>query len=205
MTTHKATTRWTRKDALFTDLRYSRAHCWHFDGGAEVAASASPHNVRGPYVDPAGVDPEEAFVAAVSSCHLLSFLYVAAKRGLVVDHYEDSAEGQMGADEQGRAYIARVVLRPWVRYVDRVPDVAEEDALHHEAHEMCFVAHSIRSDVVVETAQRSCVRLNCCCIHRRATRHPSGGKSGRECVRLLAAGFLQATWKTSAHQKRRAG
>ena len=152
MTTHTATTSWTRGDAPFTDLRYSRAHRWRFDGGAEVAASASPHNVRGPFADPSGVDPEEAFVAAVSSCHLLSFLYVAAKRGVVVDHYEDAAEGQMGEDERAREFIARVVLRPRVRYAGRVPDAAEEEALHHEAHEMCFVANSVRSDVVVEAA-----------------------------------------------------
>ena len=151
MTIHTATTRWSRDGAPFADLRYSRAHRWHFDGGAEVAASASPHNVRGPYADPAGVDPEEAFVAAVSSCHLLSFLYVAAKAGVVVDTYEDDAEGQMGEDERGRAFVARVVLRPRVRYAGRVPDAEEEGVLHHEAHEMCFIANSVRSEVVVET------------------------------------------------------
>lgn len=150
MMLHTATTSWTRDGATFTDGRYSRAHRWHFDGGADVAASASPHNVREPYTDPTGVDPEEAFVAAISSCHLLSFLYLAATAGLVVDRYDDSAEGQMGEDERGRAFIARVVLRPRVRYAGRVPDMADEAALHHRAHEMCFIANSVKSEVVVE-------------------------------------------------------
>jgi organic hydroperoxide reductase OsmC/OhrA len=96
MSEHKAVVAWDRRGAAFADQRYSRAHKWRFDGGAEVAASASPHVVKVPFSDPAGVDPEEAFVAAAASCHMLTFLWLAAKAGFVVDSYADEAVGRMG-------------------------------------------------------------------------------------------------------------
>jgi organic hydroperoxide reductase OsmC/OhrA len=146
---YTATVTWTRGTAPFTDLRYSRAHRWQFDGGLDVLASSSPQHVRIPLSDPAGVDPEEAFVAALSSCHLLTFLYIAAKRGFTVDAYADDAEGVMGENAQGRLAITRVVLRPRVTYVS-APDAATEAAMHHQAHEECYIANSVRTDVLVE-------------------------------------------------------
>ena len=112
MAEHTATVAWDRFDAAFTDNRYSRAHRWMFDGGATIPASSSPHVVPVPMSDPMGVDPEEAFVASLSSCHMLWFLSIAASRGFVVDHYEDNAVGTMARDEAGRLAMTRVVLRP---------------------------------------------------------------------------------------------
>ena len=150
MARYTATVTWERGDARFTDSRYSRAHRWRFDGGAEVPASASPLHVPVPLADAGGVDPEEAFVAALSSCHMLWFLAIAAKRGLVVDGYADEAEGTMARDDRGRLAMTRVVLRPRVRYVGQAPDEATEAAIHHESHEACYIANSVRTEVVVE-------------------------------------------------------
>jgi organic hydroperoxide reductase OsmC/OhrA len=146
---YTATVTWSRGSDPFTDLRYNRAHRWRFDGGLEVPASASPQHVRVPMSDPAGVDPEEAFVAALSSCHMLSFLFVAAKHGIIVDAYADEAEGVMAENAEGRLSITRVVLRPAVTYAS-APHPATEAALHHEAHEICYIANSVRTDVTVE-------------------------------------------------------
>ncbi|HEV7991921.1 MAG TPA: OsmC family protein, partial [Gemmatimonadaceae bacterium] len=146
---YTATTTWSRDGAAFADLRYNRAHRWKFDGGLDLLASSSPQHVRVPMSDPAGVDPEEALVASLSSCHMLSFLYVAAKRGIVVDSYVDDAEGVMDRNEEGRLAITRVVLRPRVVYATP-PDSATEAALHHQAHEDCYIANSVRTEVVVE-------------------------------------------------------
>jgi organic hydroperoxide reductase OsmC/OhrA len=148
---YTATTTWSRNGSPFTDLKYSRAHRWQFDGGADLLASSSPQHVKVPLSDPAGVDPEEAFVAALSSCHLLSFLYEAAKRGITVDDYVDEAEGVMSTNEQGKLAITRVVLRPRVRYASPL-DAATQASLHHEAHEACYIANSVRTEVVVEPA-----------------------------------------------------
>lgn len=151
MTAHRyvATTSWTRDGASFTDLRYSRAHRWTFDGGVEVPASSSPLHVKVPFSDPAAVDPEEAFVAAVSSCHLLTFLFVAARRGFTVDAYHDAAEGLMGRNAEGREAMLRVTLRPRITWAGAAPDEATVAAMHHEAHQECYIANSIRTEVVV--------------------------------------------------------
>ena len=108
--------KWTRTGETFTDGRYSRAHVWRFDGGAEVRASAAPEVVRPPFSDPAGVDPEEALVAALSSCHMLWFLSLAARRGFVVDDYTDDAVGVMGKSPEGRMMMTTCTLRPAVRF-----------------------------------------------------------------------------------------
>jgi len=135
----------------FTGNRYSRGHEWRFDGGSVVAASASPHIVPLPYSVEAGVDPEEAFVAALSSCHMLFFLSLAGRDGLLVDEYVDDAVGTMGRDEQGRQYVQRVVLRPRVRFAPGgEPDRAVLERLHHGAHERCFIANSVRTEVITE-------------------------------------------------------
>lgn len=152
MAKYSAQVRWQRDEGEdFTGNRYSRAHEWHFDGGAVVPASASPHIVPLPYSIEANVDPEEAFVAALSSCHMLFFLSLAGRDGHVVDAYVDDAMGTMGRDEDGRQYVDRVVLRPQVRFADGTePDRGRLEALHHAAHERCFIANSVRTEVVTE-------------------------------------------------------
>ncbi len=142
---------WERGEAKFTDSRYSRGHRWRFDGGTEVPASSSPLVVRTPYSVAAAVDPEEAFVASLSSCHMLWFLDLAARAGYVVDDYRDDALGIMGADSAGRTAMLSVTLRPAVRFGgERRPDQSGLEGLHHRAHEACFIANSVRSAVHVE-------------------------------------------------------
>ena len=146
---------WSRGDAPFTDGRYPRAHQWRFDGGAVVRGSSSPHSVRVPFSDPAAVDPEEALVAAASSCHMLWFLSLAAEQGFVVDRYRDAAEAQMGPIGFGRQGILAIVLRPHVTFSGpRAADDAAVRQLHEVAHERCYIANSLRSEVRVEGAWR---------------------------------------------------
>lgn len=150
---HEYTARihWQREGASFTDKRYSRRHLMHFDGGAVVPGSSSPLSVRVPYSDPAAVDPEEAFVASLSSCHMLWFLDFAARAGWVVDDYADQAVGVMDHDASQRMVITVVTLRPQVRFAgERCPDDAEHERLHHAAHEACFIANSVKSEVRCE-------------------------------------------------------
>lgn len=152
MSVYEARIDWRRGDQPFADKRYSRAHVWTFDGGAIVPASSAPVSVPVPMSDPAGVDPEEAMVASLSSCHMLWFLAFAANAGLVVDHYIDEAGGQMGKDEAGRRYLAQVTLRPVTTFVGRQPDQVELDALHHQAHDHCEMAHSVKATIAIEAA-----------------------------------------------------
>lgn len=147
MSEHHATVTWERGDAVFTDRRYSRAHEWQFDGGASVGASASPHVVPHPYSVASAVDPEEAFVVALSSCHMLWFLDFAARRGFVVDEYRDTAVGKLGPDSEGKPAMLEVTLRPEVRFSGKSPLQEELDALHHDAHESCFLARSVKTVV----------------------------------------------------------
>ena len=148
MSEYNATISWERGDQDFTGNRYSRAHVWTFDGGLEVPASASPHVVPAPYSDAAAVDPEEAFVASLSSCHMLWFLAVAAKRRFCIDRYTDSAVGVMEKNEAGRFAVTRVTLRPQALFSgERQPNRADIDAMHHEAHERCFIANSVTTVV----------------------------------------------------------
>ena len=151
MSTYTARIDWKRGEQKFTDNRYRRAHTWHFDGGIEVPASASPSVVPLPMSDAAAVDPEEAFVASLSSCHLLWFLSIAAKRGHIVDAYVDEASGVMAKNAAGKLAMTSVTLRPRVTFSGpNLPDRAALDALHQDAHEECFIAASIRSEVVIE-------------------------------------------------------
>lgn len=143
-----ATVRWVRGPAPFVDKKYSRAHEWHFDGGIIVPASSSPQVVAVPYSLEAAVDPEEAFVASLASCHMLFALSLAAKAGLVVDEYTDRAEGLLERNSAGRLAMTRVALRPRMTFSGaHAPTPAEFDALHHEAHEECFIASSVLSEV----------------------------------------------------------
>lgn len=155
MGSYIATISWTRQpDEQFTDRKYSRAHRWRFDGGVEVPASSSPHAVPLPYSVEANVDPEEAYVAAISSCHMLSFLFEAAKRGIVIDRYEDEAVGTMERIAQGRYAVTRVVLHPRIVYEGVEPGQAMIDELHHAAHEGCFIANSVKTQIDVEQDAR---------------------------------------------------
>jgi len=152
MSEHTATVRWQRGDADFASGRYSRAHEWRFDGGAAVPASASPSVVRAPWSDPAGVDPEEAFVAAIASCHMLWFLSLAADKGFSVDSYEDDAVGTMGRIGAERYAVTEVILRPRIVFSGEAkPTAADIDLLHHEAHERCFIANSVKTAIRVES------------------------------------------------------
>ncbi len=151
MATYEANVKWQRQSGeRFVDRRYSRAHEWLFDGGARVHASASPHVVPLPFSDPSGVDPEEALVAAVASCHMLFFLDLAAQAGFTVAAYDDRAVGMMSKEPDGREWMSKIALRPHVMFAgEKRPTPAEVDALHHEAHAACYIANSIKSAVVI--------------------------------------------------------
>ncbi|MBK7584528.1 MAG: OsmC family protein [Myxococcales bacterium] len=148
MSEHRASVHWQSNDDGFASGKYSRVHRWRFDGGVEVLASPSPAVVKPPFSDPAGVDPEEAFVAAIASCHLLTFLYLAQRRGLIVTEYTDEAVGFMTKNPQGVPWVSRVELRPVIGF-STVPDAATLAELHHRAHEQCFIANSVKTEIVV--------------------------------------------------------
>jgi organic hydroperoxide reductase OsmC/OhrA len=151
MSTYTATIRWTRDPSTdFAKGQYSRAHEWAFDGGAVVPASPSPHVVPTPWSDQAGVDPEEAFVASLSSCHMLFFVDFARRAGIVVDSYVDEADGVLEKRADGKMAVTRVTLRPRVTWGGTPPDEAAIADLHHRAHEACFIANSVTTEVVVE-------------------------------------------------------
>jgi organic hydroperoxide reductase OsmC/OhrA len=151
MAEHRAIVDWNRNGATFTDNRYSRGHRWRFDGGVEVPASASPHVVPLPLSVEAAIDPEEAFVASLSSCHMLWFLTFAAKGGFVVDSYRDEAVGIMSKDGEGMLAMTRVTLHPEIEFAGAARPTADEvSAIHHEAHRHCFIARSVKTDVRCE-------------------------------------------------------
>ncbi|MBX3357456.1 MAG: OsmC family protein [Phycisphaeraceae bacterium] len=151
---YTAVIQWKRAGAAFTDNRYSREHLWRFDGGIEVPASSSPQVVPVPMSAVAAVDPEEAFIASLSSCHMLWFLSIAAKRGFVVDSYRDEALGVMARNSAGRMAMTLVTLRPAVEFGgERLPAADDLITLHHEAHEQCFIANSVQTEVRCEPIQ----------------------------------------------------
>jgi len=154
---YTATVEWQR-DATPTDFhagRYSRRHVMRFDGGAVVPGSAAVANVPLPYADPSAVDPEEAFVASISSCHMLWFLALAAKARYAARSYRDDAIGVMTQNESGKLWVSRVTLRPTVTFDgDHQPTRAQLLALHHRAHEECFIANSVRTEIVCEPRAR---------------------------------------------------
>jgi organic hydroperoxide reductase OsmC/OhrA len=149
MASYRADVEW-RADGGFASGEYSRGHIWRFDGGAVVPASSSPEVVPLPFSDPAAVDPEEALVASASSCHMLWFLMLAQKAGFDVAGYSDSAHGDMRRDERGKIAMTRITLAPRIRFEGREPSAEELDRLHHQAHESCFIANSLRTEIVVE-------------------------------------------------------
>lgn len=150
MAEYKALIKWQRTSPDFLKGRYSREHTWTFDGGVMVPASASPHVVPTPWSNPACVDPEEAFVASLSSCHMLTFLFLAAKQGFQIDRYEDEAVGLMTKNEKGVPWISSVTLNPKIFFSgDKIPTSPEREHLHHLAHEQCFIANSVKTEIVV--------------------------------------------------------
>jgi organic hydroperoxide reductase OsmC/OhrA len=149
---YEARVTWSRQGTeKFTDNRYSRVHEWSFDGGITLRASSSPSVVPLPLSAADAVDPEEALVASASSCHMLYFLFFAAKKGFVVDRYEDEAFGVLEKNEAGKMFMSRITLRPKVTFSgDKTPSADELNALHHSAHEECFIATSLKSEMVIE-------------------------------------------------------
>lgn len=143
---------WHRdNDQQFIDNQYSRGHQWHFDGGATVPASSSPHIVPPPYSVEENVDPEEAFIASLSSCHMLFFLSIAAKNKFIVDHYLDKAIGIMGKDSDDNIAMTQVTLRPEVKFSgERQPTIEKLEAMHHQSHQQCFIANSVKTIVLTE-------------------------------------------------------
>lgn len=153
MSEHPATIRWQRSGPDFLKGQFSRLHTWTFDGGATIEASPAPSVVPEPYSNPAFVDPEEALVAAIASCHMLTFLYVASKKGYQVDSYEDHAVGIMTKNDAGVPWISSATLRPKIIFSgDKQPSADDVAALHHSAHKYCFIANSVKTDVLVEPA-----------------------------------------------------
>ena len=153
MIEHKASIHWQFDGGDFRKGRYSRAHTWRFDGGLEVPASPSPHVVPAPWSEAGAVDPEEAFVAAIASCHMMTFLFLASRAGFLVERYEDDAVGSMVKNEQGRWWVNEVVLKPRIVYGgDKRPDATEIAHLHHAAPEECFIANSVKTDIRGEAA-----------------------------------------------------
>ena len=154
MSEHKAAICWKRTQPDFIKGKYSREHTWTFDGGVTVPASPSPSVVPAPYSNPAHVDPEESFVAAVSSCHMLTFLYVASKQGFQLDSYEDEAVGVMTKNEQGVSWISLITLHPKIVYSGpKLPTPADEEHVHHLAHTQCFISNSIKTEVKIGGAR----------------------------------------------------
>ena len=145
-----ATVAWQRDGQDFAGQRYSRGHEWQFDGGLTVPASSSPLSVPLPMSVAENIDPEEALVAATSSCHMLFFLSLAAQRGYVIDDYRDDAVGELGKNAAGRLAMTRIVLRPRIAFAGISPTPEALAALHHDAHEHCYIANSLTADVVVQ-------------------------------------------------------
>jgi organic hydroperoxide reductase OsmC/OhrA len=150
MSHYLATVRWQRNDGDFRARTYSREHLWEFDGGTVVPASASPQIVPLPMSNAVNVDPEEAFVASLSSCHMLFFLDLAARAGYQIDSYVDAAEGRMGKNAQGKTAMTEVTLHPVALFSGpEQPDSATIASLHHKAHELCFIANSVTTAVAI--------------------------------------------------------
>ncbi|SMO74326.1 OsmC family protein [Gracilimonas mengyeensis] len=156
MSTYSATISWSRQEGeKFTNNRYSRAHSWKFDGGETINASSSPQVVPLPYSDESAVDPEEAFIASLSSCHMLWFLSIVAKRGFVVEAYEDEVEGIMEKNAEGKLAMTEVTLHPKVTYAEEhQPTEQRNDEMHHEAHEVCFIANSVKTKISIKSVMK---------------------------------------------------
>lgn len=154
---YTATVSWLNDEGPdFPKGKYSRGHSWTFDGGISVPASSSPHVVRLPFSREDAVDPEEALVASISSCHMLSFLWVAAEEGFTVDAYDDEAQGTMGKNDEGHVAVTRVELFPHTKFSgDHLPDEKQLNEMHHRAHEICFIANSVKTEILCSPTTES--------------------------------------------------
>lgn len=152
MSSHKATISWSLVTGDFAKGTYGRAHQWEFDGGTVCQASASPFVVPAPFSNPEGVDPEEALVAAIASCHMLWFLDVARRAGYVVASYQDQAIGKMQTNEKGKLWLSQVNLSPIISWIGEPPLPETLETLHHEAHEHCYIANSVKTRIKVHSA-----------------------------------------------------
>jgi organic hydroperoxide reductase OsmC/OhrA len=151
MSEHKATISWNFKGEDFSKGKFSREHTWTFDGGLTVPASSAPTVVPPPYSNPANVDPEEAFVASLASCHMLTYLFVAYRKGFVVESYQDAAVGKMSKNAEGELWISEVILTPQITYAgDKRPSYEDETQLHDGAHHHCFIANSVKTTITVK-------------------------------------------------------
>ena len=152
MSSYTATIRWTRDPSTdFSRGQYSRAHSWEFDGGVTVPASHSPHIVPAPWSNADAVDPEEAFVASLASCHMLFFVDLARRAGFTVDSYVDEAEGMLEKRDDGKMWMSRVTMHPRVEFSgDKRPTEADIADLHHRAHDQCFIANSVTTEVIIQ-------------------------------------------------------
>ena len=149
---YTATISWTSDSPeLFTKNQYTRGHVWSFDGGVEVPASSSPHAVRLPFSVEAAVDPEEALVAAAASCHMLTFLWLAAKAGFNIASYNDNAVGEMTTADDGKQWVSAITLDPRIEWIGDPPTADQLADLHHRAHEGCYIANSIKSEIIVKS------------------------------------------------------
>lgn len=152
MPEHRAVIEWTNRGPDFLKGKYSREHTWTFDGGVIVPASPAPSVVPAPWSNPAHVDPEEALVASIASCHMLTFLWLASKEGFACSSYRDDALGAMTKNERGVWWVSNVTLRPQIIWNgERTPAADDLQRLHHRAHEECFIANSVRTEITVET------------------------------------------------------
>ena len=150
MSKHLAIVRWQRNQAIFTDNKYSREHLWEFDGGTQITASSSPQVVPVPHSNPNYIDPEEAFIASISSCHMLWFLAIAANQEFVVDSYSDRAIGLMGENETGKLAMTKITLSPIVMFsAENLPTAEQIAKMHQEAHQNCFLANSIKTEIII--------------------------------------------------------
>jgi organic hydroperoxide reductase OsmC/OhrA len=151
MSEYTAAVKWSKQDSEpFLDNKYSRAHTWEFDGGAVIPASSAPSVIPVPLSVVENVDPEEGFIASVSSCHMLWFLFLAANKKYVVKNYHDDAVGVLAKNDEGKQAITEITLRPKVTFEGDQPSQEELEAMHHTAHEKCFISNSVKSTVKVE-------------------------------------------------------
>lgn len=149
---HRASVIWQRGTQDFLDKKYSREHVWRFDDGCEVPGSCPPSKlIPVPLARPDAVDPEEGLLAALSACHMLFFLALSAKAGYRIDSYIDDAIGVMGKNERGKTLMERITLRPQVTFSgDKTPTPEDIADLHSRAHAECFIANTLRSDIVLD-------------------------------------------------------
>ena len=151
MGTYRATSDWSLKDGEdFATGRYSRGHAVTFGSGFEAPGTASHQIVGNKWSVAGAVDPEEMLVGAINTCHMLSFLHIAREAGFLIDRYRDEAVGVMEKRQDGEMWVSKVTLHPQIRYVGRQPTPAERDHMHHAAHQVCFIANSVKTEIVVE-------------------------------------------------------